>query len=98
MPLDSTNWPQTKPDVFSLEGLIAWLETQPPLTRYNYADCNGHCLIGQYLTAHGYGWGNGYYGSFLTVEDRVAIADNTRQTFGAALSRARALLASHPKE
>lgn len=43
---------RTKPDVFSLEGLIAWMEKQPPHEGYRYS-CHGHCLLAQYFTAAG---------------------------------------------
>ena len=64
MPLDDRNWVETKPEVFSLEGLIAWLEVQDKDKAYCYLDAD-HCLMGQYCA----------------------------QTFGAALERARTLLA-----
>lgn len=107
MPLDSTNWSQTetetKPDVFSLEGLIAWLETQPPETEYNFMDCNGGCLIGQYLLANGQENFRKWHDvppPLCAVAGQSACKDDGSPageeglTFGAALSRARALLAS----
>ena len=95
MPFDSKDFVETKPDVFSLEGLIAWLEKQDPTTEYDYDDCDGHCLIAQYLADHGYRWGHNHYGRFLTGEDRTAVAARFPETFGAALERARKLLAEH---
>lgn len=44
--------PVTKPDVFSLEGLAAWLETQDPRKSYSYCD-TGACLLHQYFSAAG---------------------------------------------
>lgn len=41
------------PDVFSLDSLIAWLETKNPSISYRYG-CNGHCLLAQYFTAMGF--------------------------------------------
>ena len=35
----------------SLEGLIAWLETQDPETEYDFLDCDGNCLLDQYRAA-----------------------------------------------
>ena len=35
---------ETKPHVFSLDGLIAWLETQNGATEYEYLDLNG-CML-----------------------------------------------------
>ena len=49
---DFVQAPATVPDVFSLDGLIAWLETQPADETYSYG-CLGGCLIHQYLTARG---------------------------------------------
>lgn len=82
---------ETKPDVFSLEGLIAWLEKQPADEAYNYSDLRGECVICQYLTAHGEPYGLGY-GHFLTPLLRIDIAAGRTQTFGAALDRARKAL------
>jgi hypothetical protein len=44
---------ETKPDVFSLEGLIAWLETQNPETKYEYTSPTD-CVLCRYFRAHGY--------------------------------------------
>ena len=98
MPLDSTNYlaPETKPDVFSLEGLIAWLEAQPPETSYDWEDCSGGCLIGVYYMHHGLPQ-HGYdrvFGRNLMEYSRVCSSVSGPTTYGAALSRARALLAS----
>lgn len=108
MPLDGRNWSQTetKPDVFSLEGLIAWLELQPAERGYEYTDCDGGCLIGQYAQAIG-------HPSWLEIHKYPLpkphnwlipapytfgnLACDRPRTFGAALSRARALLASRSK-
>lgn len=52
MPLDCTNFVETKPDVFSLDGLIAWLEMQPAAKPYVFmGNCN--CMVAQYLKSHG---------------------------------------------
>lgn len=41
------------PNVNSLQGLISWLETQDPNTRYDYHNgCN--CLNARYFSANGY--------------------------------------------
>ena len=96
MPLDQQGFEiETKPDVFSLEGLIAWLELQPPLTAYDFLDCGGQCLIGRYLIAttgkmwreHGLPWGH------LPFDLRM-VAVGRGHTYGAALDRARELLAN----
>lgn len=39
---------QVKHDVLSIESLAAWLETKNPARRYDYEDCSGKCLYGQY--------------------------------------------------
>lgn len=91
--------PETKPDVFSLESLIAWLEMQPADTKYDWYNIND-CLMCRYLQAHGYldpasrpglhfdtikNWGErGYYDIGLTFP----------WTFGAALARAKCALAT----
>lgn len=83
---------QTKPDVYSLESLIAWLEKLPAEKTYIWAGSD--CLICQYLEAHGE---NKFrtYGKFQP-ELRVALVHpiSGPQTFGAALDRARKALAA----
>lgn len=106
MPLDQTNWKQdteTKPDVFSLEGLIAWLERQPAEIEYDFVDCKGGCLIGLYASGMGQPDITAPDG-FYAIHDYFADRDITYHvstqipwTFGAALSRARALLAETRK-
>lgn len=110
MPLDQTNWNQeteTKPDVFSLEGLIAWLETQPPEMTYRYVDVQGGCLIGLYASGMGFPLHNpdrrspldfgGLHSYFSRLGILGSLAVPFPQTLGAALSRARALLAETRK-
>ena len=82
---------KTRPDPLTLESLIAWLEKQPTDKEYNYGEIGGACLIGQHLTAHGVDWRE--YGSFETATIRMCVAGTGRKTFGAALARAKALLA-----
>lgn len=97
MPFDGNpeDFADSKSRIFSLEGLIAWLETQDPATEYDYSDCFGMCLIGQYLAARGVPWEEERYGDFLTLPARVTIASGCSapfgETYGAALDRARAL-------
>lgn len=52
MPLDSTGYVETKPDPFSLESLIAWLEKQPTEQTYSFISPS-ECLLAKYTTAHG---------------------------------------------
>jgi hypothetical protein len=89
---------QTKPDVFSLEGLIAWLEKQPAERTYCFED-NGGCLLAQYYLSQGYSQ-VGIGGTSVTLDGKYRQmpdafsdipADHPR-TFGGALSRARAAL------
>ena len=53
--LNRIEWdkPKVQADVFSLESLIAWLETMPAHGNYRYL-CNGSCLLAQYFTAAGF--------------------------------------------
>lgn len=96
MPFDGKNFTETKPDVFSLEGLIAWLEKQPAETTYNWLDmpCNGGCLIHRYLVAQGQSPTNDY-GRFAECaggrDADTKVAMREPYTYGAALERARAL-------
>ena len=42
---------EVKTDPFTLSGLIAWLEKQPPDAGYNYGNCAGACLLDRYITS-----------------------------------------------
>lgn len=83
----------------SLEGLIAWLETKPPETTYNFMTCRGTCLYGQYMTAIGIDWNSTdskhkptpYIYTVKGIGTQH-IASHEPNTFGAALERARAEL------
>jgi len=46
---------ETKP---SLTGFISWLETMDPQGTYNFNDCRGACLVGQYMVFIGVPWGD----------------------------------------
>lgn len=94
MPLDGkVSDYTTKPDVFSLEGLIAWLETQPGETAYEFSNNEGDCLIGRYGRAHGEGrfWRSVHTAFF--EKNWLRVASHDPYTYSAALTRARALLA-----
>lgn len=96
---ESTGKPKAQADVFSLESLIAWLEKQPADTEYDWYNVHG-CLMCAYFKAHGYerpsanpglnsdtirNWGEfGYYNIGMAAP----------WTFGAALDRARKVLAA----
>lgn len=77
-----------------LSGLIAWLENQPADQTYNYFCEERHCLISQYLSEVGLPFGRGHYGRFADANIRIAVAQQQPWTFGAALERARAVLAA----
>lgn len=87
---------ETKPDMFSLESLIAWLETKNTNEMYDFY-CSGECLLGQWVRAidpnasEPYGRGSFTY----LVHDQVVDLDRYNAvtepwTFGAALNRASA--------
>jgi hypothetical protein len=104
MPLDQRGFEipnETKPEVFSLEGLRDWLTKQNPAMKYKYYDCSGGCLIGQYLIARtGKSFFNGrQYGEGCIPLDAVPF--EMRQvslrkpcTFGDALSRCKDAIAA----
>lgn len=99
MPRDGS-LPQ-KPDVFSLQSLAAWLRTKDPEEEYDYMNCDGGCLIGQYLIAvTGKSWREQgiWYGQIVEnhpAYEWVASGESYRSeghTFGAALARCEAAL------
>lgn len=106
MPFDGNPATFVKPagqkhDVFSLHGLVAWLGQQETQARYDFDNCRGACLLSQYLKASGaHYFGDGQYYDLCQAlgrgnsSDGQAIASNEPWTYGAALSRARQLLAT----
>lgn len=95
---------EVKTDPFTLESLIAWLEKMPADGVYCYTD-GGACLLHQYYTSCGFkdvqvhGWGRWSHSGAKRIESPDGFwpvsADPSLSrdwTFGAALSRARALL------
>ena len=71
---------ETKPDVFSLEGLRDWLKTQDKSTEYEYFNCEGR-------------WRDAFLTDRIPLELRlVSVAFGRRATFGAALSRCEAAI------
>lgn len=90
-------------NTLSFESLIAWLETMPAARTYNYMNCDGRCLYGQYMRAHGIKWkesGASAPGMASVERDRFCrdvyeyVAEPTPWTFGAALARARKVAGS----
>lgn len=93
---------------FTLESLIAWLETQNLSTTYCYIE-SGECLWGKYVTANGGSEDVGamtYSLRSVTIStladkwpewmDDVANQIDAKATFGEALSRARKYVAGTP--
>ena len=94
---------ETKPEVFSLAGLIAWLEQQPPEAEYDWPDIDG-CLLCNYLRAvtgvkrpAAQQWATSKSIGFDTLGKNWGywqICKVQPRTYGAALARARAVLAA----
>lgn len=108
MPLDQGNWTETKSEVFSLEGLIAWLETQNPSEEYCWGS-TGECLFARYGEAFSMQRGNDAYrfaiesfhkmplkevNNLFLGEPFIPVSTGKPRTFGGALARARIVLAS----
>ncbi len=88
MPFDpSPIEPVTHP---SREGLIQWLEQQPPEKEYDFFDCKGNCAIGQYMKFIGIPWKRDYTYERICVatDDGGYLAYKGKHTFGAMLERA----------
>lgn len=82
-----------------LAGLIAWLETKDPNETYEWDDCRGRCLIGQYGASIGLSWKAICLLETGTHDETLykkltpnCLALTHPHTFGAALERARASL------
>lgn len=99
MPLDGTPHdfetqavPVDAPEIFSLDGLIAWLEKQPGEREYDFNNCSGECLIGRYLVAVT-GCNTHVYTKVFgrNIDHYRSVAYAQPWTYGAALARARAL-------
>lgn len=89
---------KTEPAVLSIEGLITWLEKQPPDIRYDWKNCRGECLIGRYLEAvtgtykHIF-FSDVFKGQGLRHDAYGEVACEKPWTYGAALRRAREVAA-----
>lgn len=95
-------WDKTKADPFSLESLVAWLEMQPMEKKYDYKDCAGECLYGLYVQSCGIPWAAVFGAEIYSLPPPAIefkrmvyhqVAKPDKWTFGAALKRARKLLA-----
>ncbi len=87
----------------SMESFIAWLATKPPRARYDFNNCQGECLLGQYMAAMGIEWGktpdqvSGSWagtnyiatGKAIFGRDGFHILGDKPWTFGSALKRAK---------
>ncbi len=76
-------------NIFSVTGLIAWLETQDPETEYDFGDVLGNCLIARYARAMGTNFPV-LHGHFFDNEN-LGLACSRPWTYGAALARAKAV-------
>lgn len=108
MPFDPNLEPvETKPaietnphPVFSLDGLIWWLERQPGEDTYDWTDCSGACAIGLYFRDSGIKWSAANYREMIPIiigrdgRTNSSVLLSRPWTFGAALSRAKALRAA----
>lgn len=88
-------WETKKPDVFSLESLIAWLETRPADKEYCFMSNDG-CMLAQYYLAIGFkkvdigGMSITLDGHWQNMPDDFAdIPADWPRTYGGALARAR---------
>lgn len=102
MPFDGNpnQFETKKPDAFSLEGLIAWLETQDPNKGYCWS-LPGSCLYHHFGVAMGFDAEHAYnktikrfsenLGTPPLTEPFTGLAITTPHTYGAALERALAL-------
>ncbi len=91
----------------SLASFIGWLESKDPKAEYDFQNCQGECLIGQYMTAIGIEWGETPLDYFRGDWSKTNYIKTGRQifgvgtfdaiagspwTFGAALERTRKLV------
>ena len=92
--------PEIKADPFSLESLVAWAEKQPAEKEYDFW-CD-HCYLAQYFEDHGFkiqmiGTGTVTFkrGKMRDLPPHFnSIAMTKPHTFGAALERARKVMAN----
>jgi hypothetical protein len=104
------NWKKPSIDDLSLADFIAWLETKNPNGKYDYLNCEGNCLMSQYMAARGVGiQGNYRIGDYVSAcyqvlgwhsyESRTqSVLSMSPNTYGAALQRARELQKKQKKD
>lgn len=66
----------------SLASFIGWLETKSPKATYDFHNCQGECLIGQYMTSLGIDWGETPTDIFQGNWENTAYLKIGRQLFG----------------
>ncbi len=94
---------ETKPDVFTLPSLYAWLRMQPPKREYTYI-CRRGCLLYQYFKAAGldvrevgYNYWTDHDGKDHRFPDALHdVANASVPTMGAAAIRCRAAMEKVP--
>ena len=79
-------------EIFSIPAFIAWAETQDPEARYDWRDCED-CLCMRYLKERGVQDVPTGYGAFGDTWLRNDIFAVEPWTYGAALARAKELVA-----
>lgn len=65
----------------SLAHFIAWLETKDPKAKYSFWECEGRCLLGQYMAEIGIPW-TGAPDSAAGDWGKSSFARTARQIFG----------------
>lgn len=91
---DAQRWDRPQQIIHpSLLGLISWLKTQDPATTYEWSVYCDRCLLGLYMTAQGYTPMQCATSYVRLANETGSLAMGKPRTYGAALARARALLA-----
>jgi hypothetical protein len=67
----------------------AWLETKDADETYDFMDCCGNCLMGQYMRSKGERWEMGRYVEYVrdVLGKSSIVLQSEPQTFGGALGR-----------
>lgn len=71
----------------------SWLESQDPNEKYNFGDCQGTCLMGQYMASKGASWSMPNYHDFClnVLGGKTSVLSCMPQTKGNALVRVKEL-------
>jgi hypothetical protein len=72
----------------------AWLETKDPNQEYHFMDCQGNCLMGQYMASKGQRWDMDVYADHIidVLGGNGWLLQEMPQTFGGALDRVKKVL------